>query len=81
MPVKYCRLNIDNEQELVLFEKAVRTFTFNVEDDDEPEKKKMKGNSFPAVTGPSEASTSSTQKEVLEVLELLDDEQESQNFL
>lgn len=82
LPVKYCRLNVDNEQELVLFEKALRQYTFNcVEEDDQvlqhPDKKKVKLSSIPALP----STSSGKQDEVLEVLELLDDEVESQAFL
>lgn len=87
--MKYCRLNIENDQELALFEKALKIFSFNyaLEDDGEPEKKRLKngsGNSAPA-------SSSSKKTEVNEVLELFDDDDdddlaaelaaESQDFL
>lgn len=78
LPLKYCRLNIDNEQELKLFEKAVRTYTFNCVDEEEPERKRIRNVAMDALPAPSEASTST--KETIEVLELFDDGVESQDF-
>lgn len=56
LPIKYCRLNVDSESELYLFEKAIKQFSFNciLEDDEtaQQERKKLK-------TG-QEGSTSTT---------------------
>lgn len=87
-------MNVDNEHELFLFEKAVRLYNFNcveaVEEDDGPEKKKLKqGQSLQSLPSTStqekqeviDGVESQKQQQVMDVLELFDDELESQDFI
>lgn len=66
--VKYRGLHIEDDQELILLEKAVKIYILNYLDEYEgPKKKKLKEGSLRALMA-STAATNTPQKDVLEVL-------------